>query len=234
MPKVLLFTNAKKGTPFVYKALSYNFEKTLQFGLIREAEDALAQKYKVKKYPSLLVLKADQKPIKFEGKEFQYQEIFEFLNIHSQIFVDPNAKDNQPKQSSAAKPWLVVPVPKLAKDSGNDICLKKDGALCIILVAKDEASLEQSMLDQLNAVGQNFASKISRGIQFYFMWIDQSQEPEFTSIFNLDGNLPRIVILNPGKRKRFLLHEGDITEKAIETTLDKILGGDARFKAIKG
>jgi hypothetical protein len=24
-PKVLLFTNAKQGTPFVYKALSYNF-----------------------------------------------------------------------------------------------------------------------------------------------------------------------------------------------------------------
>ena len=31
-----------------------------------------------------------------------------------------------------------------------------------------------------------------------------------------------------------MLHEGDISEKAIETTLDKILGGDARFKAIKG
>tara|TARA_B110000305_G_C19214119_1_gene527350 strand:+ start:168 stop:665 length:498 start_codon:yes stop_codon:yes gene_type:complete len=70
VPKVLLFTNAKKGTPFVYKALSYNFEKTLQFGLIREAEDALASKYKIKKFPALLVLKADTKPIKFEGKEF--------------------------------------------------------------------------------------------------------------------------------------------------------------------
>lgn len=67
--------------------------------------------------------------------------------------MDPNAKDNQPKQSSAAKPWLVVPVPKLAKDSANDICLKKDGALCIILVAKDEASLNNAHLDQMNAVG---------------------------------------------------------------------------------
>lgn len=28
-PKVLLFTNAKKGTPFVYKALSQNFEVSL-------------------------------------------------------------------------------------------------------------------------------------------------------------------------------------------------------------
>ena len=30
-PKVLLFTNAKKGTPFIYKALSQNFEVSLQF-----------------------------------------------------------------------------------------------------------------------------------------------------------------------------------------------------------
>jgi len=29
IPKVLFFTNAKKGTPFVIKALSQNFEKTL-------------------------------------------------------------------------------------------------------------------------------------------------------------------------------------------------------------
>lgn len=41
-------------------------------------------------------------------------------------------------------------------------------------------------------------------------------------------------MLNPGKRKRFLIHEGEITESNIENTLDKILGGDARFKNIKG
>lgn len=96
-PKVLLFTNSKKGTPFVYKALSQNFEKTLQFGLVRETEDALAQKYKVKKFPSLLVIKPDGKPVRYEGKDFLYQPIFEFLNVHSQIFVDPNSKDNTPK-----------------------------------------------------------------------------------------------------------------------------------------
>ena len=181
-----------------------------------------------------MVIKADGKHVKFDGKEFNYQPIFEFLNIHSQIFVDPNAKDNQPKTSSAAKPWLVVPVPKLSADSGNDVCLKKDGALCIVLVVKDEASVSEKTLDELNAVSQNFASKISRGISFYFMWIDAAAEPEFTSVFNLEGDLPKLVVLNPGKRKRFLLHEGEINEKAIEGTLDKILGGDARFKTIKG
>jgi hypothetical protein len=97
----------------------------------------------VKKYPSLLVVKNDQKPLAYEG-EFNYQEIFEFLNIHSQIFVDPNAKENEVKTSSASKPWLVKPVPEMTKDSGNDICLKKDGALCIILVVNGKDSLQQS------------------------------------------------------------------------------------------
>lgn len=43
-----------------------------------------------------------------------------------------------------------------------------------------------------------------------------------------------MIVLNPGKRKRFLLHEGEITIDSIKNTLDKILGGDAKFKNIKG
>ena len=31
-----------------------------------------------------------------------------------------------------------------------------------------------------------------------------------------------------------MVHEGDINAEGIEKTLNKILGGDARFKAIKG
>lgn len=46
--------------------------------------------------------------------------------------------------------------------------------------------------------------------------------------------MPRLVILNPGKRKRFLIHEGELNGAGIENTFNKILGGDARFKNIKG
>lgn len=47
----------------------------------------------MKKFPALFVIK-DGKPIKFEGKEFTYSGIFEFINVYSQIFVDPTAKEN--------------------------------------------------------------------------------------------------------------------------------------------
>ncbi len=46
--------------------------------------------------------------------------------------------------------------------------------------------------------------------------------------------MPGLVVLNPGKKKRFLKGEHGLTQAGISETLDKILGGDARFKMIKG
>ena len=102
-----------------------------------------------------------------------------------------------------------------------------------MMAVKDKASLDEAKLDVLYQLGQGFASKISRGIQFYFSWVDATADPEFISVFGIE-EYPKVIVLNPGKRKRFLIHEGEITESNIENTLDKILGGDARFKNIKG
>lgn len=82
VPKVLLFTN-KKGTPFLYKALSQNFEKTLQFGVIRESEEVLAKKYKIKNFPSIVIIKTDGKNVQYNEPEFNYGGIFDFINVHS-------------------------------------------------------------------------------------------------------------------------------------------------------
>ena len=90
-------------------------------------------------------------------------------------------------------------------------------------------------MESLYNIGQGFASKISRGINFKFSWLDASAESKFFSVFNIEeSSLPRVVILNPAKRKRFLVHEKSLTESDISETLDKILGGDARFTNIKG
>jgi hypothetical protein len=121
----------------------------------------------------------------------------------------------------------------MTKDSANDICLKKDGSLCVMLLVKDRASLDQATLAMLDKVSQSFTSKISRGISFIFSWIDVSKESDFAGIFNV-SEYPTLAILNPGKRKRFMLHEGEINEAGIDVTIEKILGGDARFKNIKG
>ena len=54
-------------------------------------------------------------------------------------------------------------------------------------------------------------------------------------MFELKGDdLPKVVILNPGKRKRYLVHAGAVDEAEISKTLDRILGGDAKFVNVKG
>jgi len=109
-PKVLLFSD-KKGVPLIFKALSSHFDKTLLFGLIRETESGLISKYKVKSFPSVFLIKdKDSKPQKYEGKEYNYQAIFDFINIYSETFVFKN-NNEESVVSAASKPWLSEKVP---------------------------------------------------------------------------------------------------------------------------
>lgn len=103
VPKVLLFTD-KKGTPMIYKGLSVAFEKKLNFGIVRSSDDILVQKYAVKKFPSLLVVKTgEKKPIPYDGKNYNFGELFEFLNIYSEVFVPGGGSS---LDSSATKQWM--------------------------------------------------------------------------------------------------------------------------------
>ena len=67
------------------------------------------------------------------------------------------------------------------------------------------------------------------------MSLDSSAEAKFFQMFDLKAEeLPKVVILNPGKRKRYLVHSGSINEAEVGKTLDRILGGDAKFINVKG
>jgi len=68
-----------------------------------------------------------------------------------------------------------------------------------------------------------------------FMRLDVSTEPDFASVFNFEeGETPGVVILNPGKKKRYLKSDKPLTKAGVTDILDKILGGDARFKMVPG
>jgi hypothetical protein len=97
-------------------------------------------KYKVKSFPAVFIIKADEaKPLKFEGDDFSYQAIFDFINIYSETFVFGGTKEEV--VSAASKPWLTVKIPQMTIESANDVCLKKEGALCVVYVTKDSASI---------------------------------------------------------------------------------------------
>jgi hypothetical protein len=50
------------------------------------------------------------------------------------------------------------------------------------------------------------------------MWLNAAIEKQWAAIFNYPNN-DSVVVLNPGKRKRFTPHEGPITKDAISITL---------------
>jgi len=136
-------------------------------------------------------------------------------------------------ESAATKAWLNEAIPFISKDSGNDVCFMKDGNLCVIYVVSSKDFVDKKVIDQLTKVKDDFVSTVSSAIGFTFAKIDASAEKVFADAFNLEGK-DAIVVMNPGKRKRYVIHEGDMTAAALEKTLQVILDGDARFKMIKG
>ena len=192
----------------------------------------MVKKYRVKKFPTFLILKNGEKtPIYYDGDDFSYNGLFEFINTYSETFVFSQVEE--PVESRASRPWLSEAVPYLSKDSANDICLKKDGVLCVIYVVPEASQSDLQVLQALDHVKVNFTTE--RGITFNYMRLDTSVETEFASVFNFEeGQVPGIMVLNPGKKKRYLKSEYELNQEGISKTLDKILGGDARFKMIKG
>lgn len=63
------------------------------------------------------------------------------------------------------------------------------------------------------------------------MWLNASIDKEWGKIFNFEGE-DKVVVLNPGKRKRYTAHEGHITKDSISMTLENIIGGNARFNRL--
>lgn len=113
--------------------------------------------------------------------------------------------------------------------SAKDICLGVDDMLCVILLTNQKPSKDLS--HQFEELSHKYERKIDRGAQFKFMWLNAAKEKAWGDLFGFNGE-NKVVILNPGKRKRYTTHEGAIHKDTISQTLDAIFGGDARFNRI--
>lgn len=109
VPKALLFTE-KKGFPMIYKGLSVEFEKKISFGIVRSTSADIVDRYNIKGFPKLILVKANEKkPIPYTG-ELKFTPMFEFLNVYSEVFVPGGGSA---ADSAATKTWLTEVVPEL-------------------------------------------------------------------------------------------------------------------------
>jgi hypothetical protein len=84
--------------------------------------------------------------------------------------------------------------------SAKDICLGTEGTLCVIYISS--AAPETSLKNTFEALNAKYDRKIERGTKYKFMWLNASIEKAWAKVFGYN-NVDKVVVLNPGKRKRF-------------------------------
>lgn len=87
----------------------------------------------------------------YTGDDFSYSALFEFINTYSETFVVPGGEDEN-VESRASKPWLSEKVPFMSKDSANDICLKKDGILCVIYLVPSASQSDEAVIRDMDYI----------------------------------------------------------------------------------
>lgn len=97
----------------------------------------------------------------------KFGELFKFINIFSEAFVPGGGSSTD---NAATKAWLTEIFPEMDEKSANDICLKAEGTLCVILLSNGKPSKDESTL--MKNLHKSYDKKIERGSTFKFMWLD--------------------------------------------------------------
>ncbi|KAF4665650.1 hypothetical protein FOZ61_010657 [Perkinsus olseni] len=243
MPKVLLFTE-KDTPPPMFKALSNEFRKEMQFGLVNvKKQGDLAKRFGVKKAPKILLQQAvGKKPEAYKG-EISYIPIADWVNLHRETFsrgggFEESAKTGSYSEGEApSRPWLVQEIPEVTKRSAKHVCFDGGEGHCVIFLKEGQLSKEEE--DGLVELKNRFTSQLeNRGAKLRWVWLDVSNEPAWAEMFGIT-KFPNVVVFNPHKRLRFCKFDDDDEEHkgdkdGVEYLVEKVLGGDGRFKIVKG
>jgi len=244
-PKLIVFSN-KKTAPTMLKALSSDsvFYRTAKFGFVTEDEADVVAKFKVKKFPTVVMQRLQGKDVKTEtySGEINFLALHKWVNPYIESGVGDKVSGGGAKQMEDSnieddQPWLTQEVPEMTGKSSNSICFKGEG-LCVIYLK--EGAADQKEIDMLEGLSKKFTSNLDgRGAKMKFMWLNTQIEPNFKELFKPAQN-PSVVIFNPHKRLRFCkLDHGEDNEvkgdaAAIEAHVEKVLGGDGRFTPVPG
>ena len=231
IPKIFLFTD-KEGTPLIFKVLATQFDKRLQFGIVRKSEEAIVSKYKVKKFPFILAFQVGtKKPVAFDGA-LKFRKIYDFVNVYAETFFKVGEdKTKASDETKADRPWLSEKFPELNKLSANDVCFKAEGILCVVLISNGKP--DGKTMNIINDLQNYLSPKIDRGIKYKFGWVNTDTQTKFVETVQV-SSIPQLLLVNPGKRKRFYKIEDAMNMNTFETVFEKLASGDIRFKMFPG
>jgi polyribonucleotide nucleotidyltransferase len=117
----------------------------------------------------------------------------------------------------------------LTKDTANEICFKVDGIVCVILIINEKP--HEDIISIFSALQNHLAPKIDRGIKYRFGWINSNTQNQFIYGIGLEkGDNLKMILVNPGSRKRYYIMDKELNEENMKNVFDRLVGGELRFK----
>jgi thioredoxin-like negative regulator of GroEL len=215
--KVLLFTS-KKVTPPLFKAISKKYSGKLYLGEVRSTETELIQRFKVTKFPTLLVI---SDPETYEAAFYEgsmgRDNIEKFLNKFAY-----EIKKVEKKAVSAKE--LTERVYNMGNCNNND-----NKNICFIYIVKEPKNdIDSQDMQILNSLTDRYVND-----PFKFYYVLESNYGHLWSSFELKDKGANLLVIK-GKRKRYLPlfvenEDGEWTGLA-HNTIDRILSGSGQFK----
>ncbi len=117
----------------------------------------------------------------------------------------------------------------MTKDTAKEICFKVDGIICVILINNEKPS--EDIINLFGALQNHLVPKIDRGIKYRFGWINSNTQNQFMDGIGLEkGDNLKMILVNPGSRKRFYIMDKELNEENMKNVFDRLVGGELRFK----
>ena len=211
---IILFTS-KDSTPSLYKALSKFFINKLIFGEIHKTQTELVELFKIRDFPTLMVM-IDEEKNKYEiyKKKMDYENIKSYLN----------------KYATKQKSYTLIKVKEMNYNIYNTLgtCSNSDGKnICLIYLSKEYKPNRKDM-----QILENIHDKYEKDHIKVFYLNYKKHRNIFKSFDNLNESNSKAVIIK-GKRKKYMNLDMDEFDNNIYNAIENIISGGGNFKKMK-
>ena len=211
---VILFTS-KESTPSLYKALSKFFINKLIFGEVHKTQTELVELFKIREFPTLMVM-LDEEKNKFEiyKRKMDYESLQSYLN----------------KFAVKKKSTTITKVKEMNYNIYNTLgtCSNSDGKnICLIYLTNvyKPRGKDMEILENIHDKYENDHIKV-----FYLNY--KKNKNIFKSFDDINESNAKAVIIK-GKRKKYMNIDKDEFENNIFNAIENIISGGGDFKKMK-
>lgn len=211
---VILFTS-KDSTPSLYKALSKFYINKIIFGEVHKNQNELVELFKIKEFPTLMVM-LDEEKNKYEiyKRKLDYESLKSYLGK----FADKQKSTN------------VAKVKEINYNIYNTLgtCSDSDGKnICLIYLTNIYKPIKKDM-QLLEAIHDKYEKDHIK--VFYLNY--KKNKNIFKSFEDINESNAKAVIIK-GKRKKYMNIDKDEFENNIYNAIDNIISGGGNFKKMK-